>query len=128
MVATMFLLKFIDDISEVGDPPKESSRLGSPLLYLSCRDVDVKWISHLLEISLHHVNTLLDLVIFLHVPSVLLGLLMEDHQSLPVSGVRVEILLPGQQEVGVPEDRQGSVNTSWTFSAALLTLQWPCRR
>ena len=73
--------------------------------------MNVKWISHLLEVSLHEVDALFDLVILLHVPSVLLGLLMEDHQSLPVRGVRVEILLSGEQEVGVPEARQKSVNT-----------------
>ena len=73
--------------------------------------MDVKWISDLLEISLQQVDTLFDLVIFLHVPSVLLGFLMEDHQSLPVRSVRVEILLSGEQEVGVPEARQKSVNT-----------------
>ena len=110
-IATRFLLEFTDDISEVCDPPKESSRLVSPLLHLSCRNVDVEWISHLLQISLHEVDTLFDLVVFLNVPSVLLSLLMEDHQSLPVSGVRVEILLPGEEEVGVPEDTHHSVNT-----------------
>ena len=115
-MSTRFLLKFIDDISEVCDPSKESSRLGGPLLHLSCRDVDVEWISDLLEISLHHVNTLFDLVIFLHVPSVLLGLLMEDHQPLPVRGVRVEILLPCEEEVRVPvrQTRSGQ-QTSWRF-------------
>ena len=73
--------------------------------------MDVEWISDLLEIRLHQVDALFDLIIFLNVPSVLLGFLVEDHQSLAVRGVGVEILLSGEQEVGVPEDRQKSVDT-----------------
>ena len=54
--------------------------------------------------EVHLILDLLDPVVLLHVPPVLLRLLVEEHQPLPVGGVRVEILLAGQEEIGVAED------------------------
>ena len=98
------LLQLVNNISEVRNSPEESSRLSRPLLHLGGRDVDLKRISQFAQVSFHYVDALLDLVVLLHVPPVLLGLLVEEHQPLPVGGVRVEILLAGQEEIGVAEN------------------------
>ena len=44
---------------------------------------------------------LLDSVVLLHVPSVLLCFLVEEHQPLSVGSIGIQVLLSGQHEVGV---------------------------
>ena len=116
-------LQFAEDVFEAGDSEETSNTLlqCSSLLQLSSTQVHLKRVLKLFKIRLYSIDTLnklhmkslsrwssilnlLNCVVLVHIPSMLLSLLVEGHQPLPICSIRVQVLLPGEDKIRIAGD------------------------
>ena len=68
-----------------------------------CKPISIYSKINPIQIITWYFMHLLESVVFFHIPSVFLCFLVEEHESLTISSVWVEVFLPGQQEVSIPD-------------------------